>query len=74
MGDAAEVDNDSLDTVALAFDLGLEPLHLVSVEGVLDIAANVDSSHGCGIARGNLCGFLVIEIRTMTVTLPDDTT
>lgn len=51
LGDATEVDNDSLDTVSLAFNLGLEPLHLVSVEGVLDIAANIDVSHGCGIAR-----------------------
>jgi len=59
LSDAAKVDNDRLDTVSFAFDLGLEPLHLVSVEGVLDIAANVDGSHGCGILMGTLwilCG------------------
>ena len=49
---AAQVDNDGLDAVALAFDLGLDALHLVAVEGVGDIAANVDSSHGDGGAGG----------------------
>jgi hypothetical protein len=43
-----QVDDDGLDAVALAFDLGLEALHLVAVEGVGDIAANVNGSHGCG--------------------------
>lgn len=37
MSNIAQVDNDSLDTVTLAFDLGLEALHLVAVEGILDI-------------------------------------
>ena len=45
---AAQVDNDGLDAVALAFNLRLDFLHLVAVEGVGDIAANVDSSHGDG--------------------------
>lgn len=49
---AAQVDNDGLDAVALAFDLGLDALHLVAVEGVGDIAANVDGSHGDGGAGG----------------------
>lgn len=37
MSNAAEIDNDGLDTVALAFNLGLQFLHLVAVEGVGDI-------------------------------------
>jgi hypothetical protein len=48
VGNAGQVDNDGLDAVALALNLGLEALHLVAVEGVGDIAANVDGSHGCG--------------------------
>ena len=46
--DTGQVDNDGLDAVALAFDLGLDTLHLVAVELVGDIAANVNGSHGCG--------------------------
>ena len=45
---AAQIDNDSLDTVTLAFDLRLETLHFVAVEGVGDIPADIDSSHCCG--------------------------
>lgn len=37
MGNAAEVGNDSLDTVAFALDLGLEAFHLIAVERVGDI-------------------------------------
>lgn len=37
VGDTAKVDNDGLDTVAFSFNLGLQPLHLVAVEGVGDI-------------------------------------
>lgn len=37
VGDATEVHHDSLDAVAFALNLGLEPLHLVAVERVLDI-------------------------------------
>ncbi len=40
MGNAAEVGNDGLDTVALALDLGLETLHLVAVKGVGHILQN----------------------------------
>jgi hypothetical protein len=50
--DAAQVDNDRLDSVTLAFNLGLNALHLVTVEGVGDIATNVDSSHDCGRKLG----------------------
>ena len=50
VGDVAKVHDDRLDAVAFALDLGLEALHLVAVEGVRDITANVDVlSHGCGI-------------------------
>ena len=49
--DTAQVDNDGLDTVSLAFDLGLQTLHLVTIESIADIAANVDESHGDGIDK-----------------------
>lgn len=49
LGHAAEVDDDGLDAVTFAFNLGLELLHLVTVEGVGDIATNVDGSHDCGL-------------------------
>jgi hypothetical protein len=45
---AAQVNDNGLDAVALAFNLGLNALHLVAVEGVRDIAANVDGGHGDG--------------------------
>jgi len=37
MSDAAQVDNDSLDSVSLALNLGLDLLHLVPIKGVGDI-------------------------------------
>lgn len=37
LGDTAQVDNDGLDTVTLALNLGLDLLHLVAVELVGDI-------------------------------------
>lgn len=46
MCNAAQIDNNRLDTVTFALDLGLEPLHLVAVEGIGNIAANVNGSHG----------------------------
>jgi hypothetical protein len=42
VGNVVEVDDDGLDTVALALDLGLDLLHLVTVEGILDVATDVD--------------------------------
>ena len=42
VGDVVQVDDDGLDTVALALDLGLDLLHLVAVEGILHVAADVD--------------------------------
>lgn len=50
LSDAGQVDDDGLDTVALALNLGLETLHLVAIEGVADIAADVDERHVCGVA------------------------
>ena len=50
LSNTAQVDNNSLDTVALAFDLGLDLFHLITIEGVRDVAANIDESHDCGIA------------------------
>jgi len=52
---AAQIDNDSLDTVTLAFNLRLETLHFVAVEGIGDIPADIDGSHCCG--RGLYDGF-----------------
>ena len=54
-GDAGQVDDDGLDAVAFALDLGLQALHLVAVEGVGDIAADIDGGHDCG---GGKCGDL----------------
>ena len=48
VGDGVQVDNNSLDTVALALNLGLQTLHLITVEGIGDIPANVDGSHDDG--------------------------
>ena len=37
LSNTAEIDDDGLDTVAFAFDLGQEALHLVAIERVGDI-------------------------------------
>lgn len=42
MSNIAQIDDDGLDTIALAFNLGLETLHLVTVEAVGDILALSD--------------------------------
>ena len=42
VGDVVQVDDDGLDTVALALDLGLDLLHLVAVEGILHVTTDVD--------------------------------
>lgn len=49
LGHAAEIDDYGLDAVAFAFDLGLDAFHLVTIEVILDIAADVNESHDCGI-------------------------
>ena len=51
--DAAQVGNDGLDAIPLAFDLGLKALHLVAVEGVGDILclASVGSRGRLGFRR-----------------------
>lgn len=45
VGNAGQVGNNGFDTVALALNLRLKALHLVAVEGVGDIARNVDGRH-----------------------------
>lgn len=49
LGDAGQVGNDRLDAITLALNLGLKPLHLVTVEGVGDILRQV--SHGSSKTR-----------------------
>jgi hypothetical protein len=48
VGNAGQVDDDGLDTVALALDLGLQAFHLVAVERVGDVPTDVDGGHDCG--------------------------
>lgn len=68
MSNAAQVDNNGLDAVTLAFDLGLETLHLVAVEGVGDIAANVDVGHidgidGIEVVDGGVIVLLLVQLQ-----------
>lgn len=51
MSDTTQVDDDGFDPVALSFNLGHNTLHLVAIEGVGDIATNVDSGHDCSLGR-----------------------
>lgn len=46
---AGDIDNNRLDTVAFSFNLGLQTFHLVTIESVADIAANIDERHDGGI-------------------------
>lgn len=46
---ATKVDNDCLDAVTFSLDFGLYPFHLVAIEGVGDIATDVDERHFGGI-------------------------
>ena len=50
LSNTAQIHDDSLDTVAFAFDLGLKALHLVAVEGIGDILSgrSANSSHFSG--------------------------
>jgi len=43
--DAGKVGDDRLDAITLAFNLGLKPLHLVTVEGIGDILRHVSQLH-----------------------------
>lgn len=60
VSNAAQVDDDGLDAVTLALNLGLDTLHLVAVEGVGDVATDVNVGHDCGLRRrrfsGRACG------------------
>ena len=62
MSNAAEIDNDGLDAVTLAFHLGLQFLHLVAVEGVGYILQN--ELAGC---REN--GAVMLTRRMLTVAM-----
>ncbi|KAJ6444658.1 polysaccharide deacetylase [Purpureocillium lavendulum] len=55
-GDAGQVDDDGLDAVTLALNLGLQTLHLVAIEVVADIATDVDERH-----FGGLTSWLALE-------------
>ncbi len=54
---AAQVDNNGLDAVSFAFDLGDKTFHLIAIEGIGDIAADVDERH-----FGGVCGFLLAQL------------
>lgn len=54
LGDVAQIDNDSLDAIALALNLGLQALHLVAVEGIGDIPADIEVGHGDGVVGDGL--------------------
>jgi hypothetical protein len=41
LGDTAEIDDDSLDTIAFALNLGLETLHLVTIKGIFLVLQNI---------------------------------
>lgn len=59
LGNAGQVDDDGLDTVALSFHLGHKALHLVAIKVVADIATDVDESHDCGVV-GWLKAFFIV--------------
>lgn len=50
LGHVGHVDDDRLDAVALALDLGADARHLVPVVKVGDLAVNIQSAHGWRIA------------------------
>merc|ERR1711977_292495 len=63
--ETAEIDNDGLNTVSFAFDLRLELLHLVAVEGIFHIASDIDGSHDCdllGVPLASLCVLFRVEL------------
>merc|ERR1711977_292455 len=65
LSNAAEIDNDGLNTVSFAFDLRLELLHLVAVEGIFHIASDIDGSHDCdllGVPLASLCVLFRVEL------------
>jgi hypothetical protein len=64
--DAAEIGDNSLDSVSFSFNFGLETLHLVAVEGVGDILY----CHQYAIAR--VKGWGVLTRRILTVAMIAD--
>lgn len=65
LGNAAEVDHHGLDAVALTFDLGLEGLHLVAIEGIGVVPTDIDETTrhvggvwlgSSGLKKANLSG------------------
>ena len=51
LSDGVEVHDNGFDTVAFALNLGLQPLHLVAVERIGNIATDIDGSHGDWISQ-----------------------
>lgn len=54
LSNTAQIDDDSFDTVAFAFDLGLKALHLVAIEGVGNILTWEISKRRTGPGKGGL--------------------
>ena len=50
----AQIDDDSLDTIAFAFDLRLKTLHLITIERVGDILL-CKSANGALVVEGKDC-------------------
>lgn len=45
VSDVEDVGDDGLDSVSFAFDFGLDGVHFVTVEDVVDVPADIDHSH-----------------------------
>jgi len=60
LADGLEIGNNGLDTVSFAFNLGLDQIHLVPVERIGNITANVDTHFG-NVAAGRLYGKIIIS-------------
>ena len=49
MSNTAKVDDDRFDAITFPFNLGLKTFHLITVEGISNIATDIDGSHDCGL-------------------------
>lgn len=56
LGDLDHVDDDGLDTVSLALDLGLDTGHLVAIESVADAAIDIEATHDDAVAAATRSG------------------